>query len=122
MLGSKDGLAATDVIRSMRRLGFQRQEIYDTLTGTGLPGEEVQLLIDRVEAEFEDARLKPRTSQLGEEVDEIFRRRLEESKPEFEGKLHALNCNLRSMKNEVKKLKDQMIELQTLVCRNTTED
>ncbi|KXB03508.1 hypothetical protein AKJ45_01425 [candidate division MSBL1 archaeon SCGC-AAA261F19] len=122
MLGAKDGLASTDVIRSMRRLGFQRGEIYDTLTGTGLPGEEIQLLIDRVEAEFEDAQLEPRTSRLAEEVDEIFRARLEESKSEFKEKLRFLDYDLQSIKSEVKKLKERIVELQTIICRDFHED
>lgn len=122
MLEAKDGLASTDVIRSMRRLGFQRGEIYDTLTGTGLPGEEIQLLIDRVEVEFEDARLEPRTSRLAEEVDRIFRARLEKSKSEFKEKLHSLDYALQSIKSEVEKLKDRIVELQTMICRDFHED
>lgn len=42
------------------REGFSRDEVYDVLAGMGLPGEQVQLVIDRVKMEFEGAGLEPR--------------------------------------------------------------
>lgn len=111
------GLAATDVILSMFRLGFSPEEIYDTLTGAGLPGEEVQLLIDRVEAEFEEARLETRTSRMAKEVEGIFRLQLEKSEAEIEGSLHSLIQELKSLENEFRKLEERVLEVQTLVCK-----
>ncbi|MCK4405567.1 MAG: hypothetical protein KAV43_03565, partial [Hadesarchaea archaeon] len=67
-----NSVAASDVIRSMMRSGFSHDEIYDVLAGTGLPGEQIQLLIDRVAAEFQEAKFEPQTSRLGVEVEKVF--------------------------------------------------
>ncbi|MEW6592726.1 MAG: hypothetical protein AB1305_03450 [Candidatus Hadarchaeota archaeon] len=71
--GNLGGISALDVIQSMMREGFSRGDVYDVLTGTGLPGEQVQLMIDRVKADFEGAGLEPRTSRLAAEVERVFR-------------------------------------------------
>ena len=69
---------ATDIIRVMRRIGFSREEIYDTLTGTGLKGGEVQRLMDRIEIDFEETEIKSRKSRLAIEMKDILDRKLEE--------------------------------------------
>ncbi|MEM2874622.1 MAG: hypothetical protein QW567_01145 [Candidatus Hadarchaeales archaeon] len=48
------GLAASDLIRSMLREGYSGVQIYEVLTGAGLRGEAVQMLIDRVMSEIPD--------------------------------------------------------------------
>ena len=110
MLNSSDGLAASDVIRSMVRIGLHREEIYDTLVGIGLPGEQVHLLIDRVQAESEEAKLAPQTSRLAAEVRGVFEETMERTKIE-------LASGLGSLAEKLERLETRVAELKTLVCR-----
>jgi DNA-binding transcriptional MerR regulator len=113
----RGGIAALDVIRSMMRMGFSHEEIYDVLTGMGLPGEQVQLLIDRVSAEFEDAKLEPVPSRLGKEVEEIFKRELDEVKHEMLTRLDSISRELQLIKLELEKLSERVAALQTFMNR-----
>jgi hypothetical protein len=46
-----DGLAVSDLVRSMLRLGYTESQAYEVLTGAGLRGEMVQLIIEQVSSE-----------------------------------------------------------------------
>jgi len=116
-LNSSRGLAASDVIRSMKRLGFADDEIYDVLTGIGLPGEQVQLLIDRVSAEFEEAKLEPRTSRLAAEVQRIFKEALLETRSEISAQMKALSDELQLIRSEIERLCNRIVDLQSLIDR-----
>jgi hypothetical protein len=111
------GVAASDVIRSMMRTGFSRDEIYDVLTGVGLPGEQIQLLTDRVSAEFHEAKLESRTSRLGVEVERVFEGAFEELRHELFARMGSVARELEFVKVKLEKLGMQVVELQTLVER-----
>ncbi|MCS7131369.1 MAG: hypothetical protein NZ934_01380, partial [Hadesarchaea archaeon] len=111
-LRQRDGIAASDVIRSMKRLGFADDEIYDTLTGIGLPGEQIQLLIDRVSAEFHETGLKPQTFRLASEAEKVFQKAFMEANSILLAKMDLLSRELRSVKNELEKLNIYLTELQ----------
>jgi len=111
------GVAASDVIRSMMRMGFSHDEIYDVLTGVGLLGEQIQLLIDRVSAEFHEAKIEPRTSRLGVEVDRVFGEAFEELRSELFARMGSVARELEFVKVKLEKLGMQVVELQTLVER-----
>jgi len=111
-------LAASDVIRSMKRLGFADDEIYDVLTGVGLPGEQVQLLIERVSAEFDEAKLEPRTSRLAVEVQRIFNDSIMETKSEISTKMNALSDELQLIRSEIEKLSNRIVDLQSIIDRS----
>lgn len=117
MLKPNSGVAASDVIRSMKRLGFADDEIYDVLTGIGLPGEQVQLLIDRVSVEFEEAKLEPRTSRLATEVQRIFKDVLLETRSEISAQIKALSDELQLIRSEIERLGNRIVDLQSLVDR-----
>lgn len=112
MLDSAEEVTATDVTRSMKRLGFSNQEIYDTLTGVGIPGGEVQLLLDRIEDDFEDAKLESRVSQVAKEVEKIFSEELEKSKTDLESKLRTLIRNMKKTGSDLERLEKRVTELQ----------
>ena len=114
---SSKGLAASDIIRSMKRFGFADDEIYDVLTGIGLQGEQVQLLIDRVSAEFEEAKLEPRTSRLAAEVQGIFKEALLETRSEIFAQIKALSDELQLIKSEIERLSNRIVDLQSLIDR-----
>jgi len=105
------GVAASDIVRSMKREGFSEEEIYDVLTGIGLPGEHVQLIIDRVSAEFSEAKLEPRTTRLGVEVKRVFEEALKEIQHEILTKIDTFSRELMLAKNEVEKLYKIILEL-----------
>lgn len=111
------GIAASDVIRSMMRMGFSHDEIYDVLTGIGLPGEQIQMLTDRVLADFHEAKLEPRTSRLGVEVERIFEGAFEELRHELFARMSSIARELEFVKVKLEKLGMRMVELQTLVER-----
>jgi hypothetical protein len=100
------GVAASDIVRSMKREGFSEEEIYDVFTGIGLPGEHVHLIIDRVSAEFSEAKLEPRTTRLGVEVKRVFEEALKEIQHEILTKIDTFSRELMLAKNEVEKLEN----------------
>lgn len=110
-------MAASDVIRSMMRSGFSKDEIYDVLAGTGLPGEQVQLLIDRVAAEFREAKFEPQTSRLGVEVEKVFSEAFEGLKHDLFARIDSIPRKLELVKVELEKLGVRIVELQTLMAR-----
>jgi len=118
---SSKGLAASDVIRSMKRLGFADDEIYDVLTGVGLLGEQVQLLIERVSAEFEEAKLEPRTSRLAVEVQRIFNDSILGTKSEMSTKMNTLSDELQLIRYEIEKLSNRIVDLQSIIDRSNFE-
>jgi len=75
----------------MMREGFSRDEVYDVLAGTGLPGEQVQLMIDRVKMEFDGAGLEPRTYRLAVEVGKVFREEFENFQRDIMVKLDSIS-------------------------------
>jgi hypothetical protein len=111
-------LVASDVIRSMKRFGFADDEIYDVLTGVGLPGEQVQLLIERVSAEFEEAKLEPRTSKLAAEIQRIFNDSIVGTKSEISTKMNALSDELQLIRSEIEKLSNRIVDLQSIIDRS----
>ncbi len=112
-----NSVAASDVIRSMMRSGFSHDEIYDVLTGTGLPGEQVQLVIDRVAAEFREAKFEPQTSRLGVEVEKVFREAFEGLWHDLFASIDSVSRKLEFVKVELEKLGMRVVELQTLIER-----
>jgi uncharacterized protein (DUF342 family) len=102
----------------MVREGFSHDEIYDVLTGIGLPGEQVQLLYDRVSAEFYEAKLEPRTSKLGAEVEKLFIRSFEGLEHELASRMEKLSRELDFVKVELEKLGKRVVELQSVVIRS----
>lgn len=117
MLKSSSGIAASDVIRSMKRMGFVDDEIYNVLAGIGLPGEQVQLLIDRVSSEFEEAKLEPQTSRLAAEVQRIFKEALLETQSEVSVQIKELSDELQLIRSKIEKLSDRVFDLQSLIDR-----
>ena len=111
------GLVASDVIRSMMRLGFARDEIYDTLAGIGLPGEQVQLLMDRIAADFHEAKLEPQPSRLGREVREVFKFELEGARHELLAGVDSLSREVGLVKLELEKLGRRILELQSIATK-----
>ncbi len=111
------GVSASDVIRSMMRMGFSHDEIYDMLTGVGLPGEQVQLLTDRVSVEFREAKLGSRTSRLGVEVERVFEGAFGELRCELFARMNSIARELEFIKVKLEKLGMRVVELQILVER-----
>lgn len=112
-----NSVAASDVIRSMMRSGFSHDEIYDVLAGTGLPGEQIQLLIDRVAAEFQEAKFEPQTSRLGVEVEKVFSEAFEGLQHDLFERIDSVSRKLELVRAELEKLGMRVVELQTLVER-----
>jgi len=104
----------------MMRSGFSRDEIYDVLAGTGLPGEQIQLLIDRVAAEFREAKFEPQTSRLGVEVEKVFSEAFEGLKHDLFARIDSIPRKLELVKVELEKLGVRIVELQTLMARGRT--
>jgi hypothetical protein len=91
------------------------------LAGIGLPGEQVQLIIDRVSAEFSEAKLEPRTTRLGVEVKRVFEETLAETRHEILTRMETFSRELMLAKNEVEKLSGRVAELQTAATRNRAQ-
>lgn len=121
MLSSKEEFTATSVIRSMKRFGFPPGEIYDTLTGAGIQGGEVQLLMDRIEDDFEDAKIESRASRLGEEVEEIFQNKLRDVMVELRSELRSFKRDITSVSGKLDSLEDRVSELQGICTRGNLE-
>jgi len=105
------GVAASDVIRSMMRAGFSRDEIYDVLVSVGLQGEQVQLLIDRVATGFQEVELESRPSRLAVEVEKIFRRTIDDMQHSVLTRMDLLARQLELIKTEIEKLENRLTEM-----------
>jgi len=79
------------------REGFSRDEIYDVLAGMGLPGEQVQLMIDRVKMEFDGAGLVQRPYRLAAEVEKVFHEAFEDFQRDSLIKLDSISRKLDSV-------------------------
>ena len=101
----------------MMREGLPHDEIYDVLTGIGLPGEQIQLLIDRIAAEFHEAKLEPRTSRLGAEVEKFFSEAFEGLRHELATRMDRLSLELDLFKLELEKLGKRIVDLQSVIIR-----
>lgn len=112
------GVAASDVIRSMMRSGFSHDEIYDVLTGTGLLGEQVQLLIDRVAAELHRAGLESQPSRLSAEVTKVFQSAFEDLQHTVQTRVGSLEHQLELLKTELEKLGERLVELESILTRS----
>ena len=112
-------LIASDIIRSMTREGFSRDEIYDVLSGIGLPGEQIQLLIDRVAAEFHDAGLEPKPSRLAAEVKEVFEMKFGELSHAIITRVDSLAQQLGLLHTEIEKLGRRVVKLQSITQSRT---
>lgn len=107
------GVAASDIIRSMMRAGFSRDEIYDVLVSVGLPGEQVQLLIDRVAAGFHETELEPRPSRLAAEVEKVFRGAIDDMQHAMLTRMDSLARQLELIKTEIEKLENRLVEMRS---------
>ena len=99
------GVAASDIIRSMTRAGFSRDEIYDLLTEVGLQGEQVQLLIDRVAAEFHNAGMTSRPSRIAAEMGKLFLETIEDLKHAMFSRADSFTMQQEIIKTEIEKLR-----------------
>ncbi len=121
MFKSEEKPTATNLIRSMKRLGFLDEEIYDTLTNAGLPGGDVQILIDRIETDFEDAEMESQKSRLGKEVEEIVEQKTEKLEIKICSELRKINKNMKEVQNELSSLQDRLIEFQKILMKQKIE-
>jgi hypothetical protein len=103
----------------MMREGYSREEIYDVLSGAGFLGEHVQLLIDRVAAEFREACMGPRPSRLAAEVEEVFGRKFEELSHATLTSVDSLARQLELLRTEIEKLGRRVVELQSITRART---
>ena len=93
------GVAVSDVVRAMMRLGFQDEEIYDVFVAMGLPGEEIELLIERLRREFDGAEIQPLSLHVSKEVVEELKPILKEIEQMLSIKLEAILLKLELLKN-----------------------
>ncbi|MFH1821621.1 MAG: hypothetical protein ABH852_04175 [Methanobacteriota archaeon] len=109
-----NGVAASDIIRSMMRAGFSRDDVYDLLTEAGLHGEQVQLLIDRVAAEFHEVEMQPRPSRIAIEVRRLFQEAVEDLRHEIFSRADLFALQQEVIKTEVEKLRQMVAGLQPI--------
>ncbi|KUO43231.1 MAG: hypothetical protein APU95_01915 [Hadesarchaea archaeon YNP_N21] len=110
MFKSKEAPAISDIIRSMLRMGFSKDDIYDVFAGVGLPGEQVQLLIDRISAEFYESNLESRATKLSSELSQIFKEELHCVQQALFSKMDLISIELQFLKGEVEKLNRRIID------------
>jgi hypothetical protein len=89
------------------------------LSGVGLPGEQVQLLIDRVAAEFHGAGLESKPSRIAAEVEEVFERKFEELRHAALTRVDSLTHQLELLHTEIEKLGRRVVELQSITRAQT---
>jgi len=92
-------VAVSDVMRTMMRLGFQDEEIYDVFVAMGFPPEEIELLIERLRGEFEKAGIQPLSLHVSREVMEGLRPILKEMEQTLVVKLEAISLKLELLRN-----------------------
>ena len=111
MFDSDENPTTTDIARVMKRLGFSQEEIYDTLTGAGIPGTDAQLLLDRIDDEFEDVEYESKVSRVGEEVKDIFEAELDVLRIKLDSRIRTFEKNIASLEGKVENLEKQISKL-----------
>jgi len=111
-----------DVVRSMKRTGFQYEEIYDILTGAGISSEETELFLTRIETDFEDAKFDTKKTRLGKEVENIFSTEIEKTKTELNSEINFLKKKTEDLKSEIQNLNERIKELQKLTLQQTGQN
>jgi hypothetical protein len=97
----RKGVEVSDLIRSMMRMGFSREEIYEVLAGAGVFGEEVHLLMEHLRAEFEESGLEARPSHLAGELLRVL-------KPELEALAREVFARLDFLQREVEEIGEEL--------------
>ena len=121
MFQSNSEPSIIDVIRSMKRTGFQYEEIYDTLTGAGISSEETELLLTRIETDFEDTQFDSKKTRLGKEVKDIFSTEMKKTKTEITSDIKFLKEKTKDLKSEIQNLNERIKELQKLTIQQTEQ-
>lgn len=114
MFQSDEETSIISVVRSMKRTGFQYEEIYDILTGAGISSEETELLLNRIETDFEDAKFDSKKTRLGKEVEEILSSEMKKTKNELNSDIKSLKEKIKTLDSEIQNLNDRIKELQKL--------
>lgn len=111
MFDSKNDFSISKIAKSMKRQGFSQTEIYDIFTGAGLPRKEIQLLLDRIDMEYEKDGLDPKPTRLGKEVKTIFKDEMKKIKTDLmsenriiKGKINKANKLLENLEERVNSL------------------
>lgn len=99
----------------MMHAGFSRDEMYDLMTEVGLQGEQVQLMIDRVAAEFHGTEMRPRPSRIANEVERVFQEAIEELKHEMFSRANSFALQQEIIKTELEKMKQGFTNLQAII-------
>jgi hypothetical protein len=95
------GVAVSDVMRAMMRLGFQDDEIYDVFVAMGLPAEEIEPLIERIKKEFEEAEIPALPLHVSREILQELQPILKEIEQTLLVKLESISLKLELLKNLV---------------------
>lgn len=95
------GVAVSDVMRAMIRLGWGDEEIYDVFVATGLPPEEVELLLERLREEFQDSGIQPLSTHVAREVSEVVKNLLAELEQKLAPKLDGISLRLELLKQKL---------------------
>lgn len=111
-MSSDMDITCTSVIRSMNRVGFSQEEIYDTITGMGVSGNDAQILMDRVKAELESIEFESRIGRLSKEVESIIEVNVEKMMTELNSEIRMLRGKISSAEKSVDRLESRIIELQ----------
>jgi hypothetical protein len=83
----------------MFREGFSQEEVLDVLTGMGLPWQEVQLLIERIEAELREAGFESRPTQM----EKVLQRNLQGLKRELLARMDTLSQRIELLRLELRR-------------------
>ncbi|MFW5932746.1 MAG: hypothetical protein ACOCSH_01215 [Candidatus Hadarchaeota archaeon] len=121
MLGSEKRPTLVDLIRSMRSHGYSQEEIHDVVTGAGAPGEEVWILMDRIESDFETSRYETRISRISGEMQSIFKDQLEELRLDLRSNLRNLDQGMRDLRHEQCILEDFLLDLLNICSESFSE-
>ncbi len=114
MFGSDERPTILDVVRSMKRLGFSYEEIYDVLTSAGISSGEVELFLDRIEVDFDDIKIKSKKSRIGEELEKVFKHHLKKIKIEINSEIRILKEKIKSTNTGIERLEQRINELQKI--------
>lgn len=75
------------------------------------------MLMDRIENDFEDAKIESRKSRLAKEVEKIFSLKLKESRMQIKSSFRKINENLKSVNGTLERLENRTTELQNICCK-----
>ncbi len=112
MFRTKKEPTIIDVVKSMKRKGYQYQEIHHILTSAGIPEEEAEKLLKRIEHEFTEKQINPQKDIITKELEKILKNQIKQQTSQIKSQIKTLKHKIRKNNTKIENLNNRTKEIQ----------